>query len=68
MTPAERREPVIIKASRRRRIAAGSGTTVADVNRLLRQFAEMQKLVRQLGGSASRLAGRPGSLPRLPGH
>jgi signal recognition particle subunit SRP54 len=67
MTPAERREPHVIKASRRRRIAAGSGTTVADVNRLLRQFEEMQKLVRQLG-SAARGGGRAGSLPRLPGR
>jgi signal recognition particle subunit SRP54 len=68
MTPAERQEPHVIKASRRRRIAAGSGTTVADVNRLLRQFDEMQKLVRQLGGMAGRGAGRAGSLPRLPGR
>jgi signal recognition particle subunit SRP54 len=68
MTPAERREPHVIKASRRRRIAAGSGTTVADVNRLLRQFEEMQKLVRQLGSAATRGGGRPGSLPRLPGR
>jgi signal recognition particle subunit SRP54 len=68
MTPAERREPHVIKASRRRRIAAGSGTSVADVNRLLRQFEEMQKLVRQLGGSAGRSGGPPGSLPRLPGR
>jgi signal recognition particle subunit SRP54 len=64
MTPGERREPHLIKASRRRRIAAGSGTTVADVNRLLRQFEEMQKLVRQLGT----MGGRAGALPRLPGR
>ncbi|MEO6058633.1 MAG: signal recognition particle protein [Candidatus Limnocylindria bacterium] len=50
MTPAERRRPEIIKASRRRRIAAGSGTTTADVNRVLKQFGEMQRLMRQLGG------------------
>ena len=68
MTPAERREPHVIKASRRRRIAAGSGTTVSDVNRLLRQFEEMQKLVRQLGGAAGRSGGRAGSLPRSPGR
>ncbi|HET9498301.1 MAG TPA: signal recognition particle protein, partial [Candidatus Limnocylindria bacterium] len=66
MTPAERRDPHVIKASRRRRIAAGSGTTVADVNRLLRQFEEMQKLVRQLSGATGRTGGRPGSLPPLP--
>ncbi len=68
MTPAERREPHVIKASRRRRIATGSGTTVADVNRLLRQFEEMQKLVKQLSSAAVRSGGRPGSLPRLPGR
>jgi signal recognition particle subunit SRP54 len=49
MTPDERRRPELIKASRRRRIASGSGTTTADVNRLLRQFSEMQRLLRQLG-------------------
>jgi len=64
MTPTERREPHLIKAGRRRRIAAGSGTSVAHVNRLLRQFEEMQKLVRQLGGAGA----RRGSAPRLPGR
>jgi signal recognition particle subunit SRP54 len=49
MTPAERRNPDLIKASRRRRIATGSGTTPADVNRLLQQFGEMQRLMRQFG-------------------
>jgi signal recognition particle subunit SRP54 len=50
MTPGERRKPEIIKASRRRRIAAGSGTTTADVNKVLKQFSEMQRLMRQIGG------------------
>lgn len=50
MTPAERRQPELIKASRRRRIALGSGTATADVNRLLKQFVEMQRLMKQLGG------------------
>jgi signal recognition particle subunit SRP54 len=50
MTPDERQRPEIIKASRRRRIALGSGTTTADVNRLLKQFVEMQKLMRQFSG------------------
>jgi signal recognition particle subunit SRP54 len=68
MTPRERREPHLIKASRRRRIAAGSGTSVSDVNRLLRQFEEMQKLVRQLGGASGRGSARVRSLPRLPGR
>lgn len=49
MTPGERRHPELIKASRRRRIATGSGTTPADVNRVLKQFGEMQRLMRQLG-------------------
>ncbi len=66
MTPAERRDPHVIKASRRRRIATGSGTTVADVNRLLRQFEDMQRMVRQLSGMAGRSGARPGSLPPLP--
>jgi signal recognition particle subunit SRP54 len=50
MTPAERRDPAILNASRRRRIAAGSGTSLPDVNRLVRQFTEMQKVMRQFGG------------------
>ena len=48
MTPYERRHPKILKASRKRRIAAGSGTTVQDVNSLLKQFQEMQKMMKQL--------------------
>ena len=51
MTPAERRHPELIKASRRRRIAAGSGTSAADVNRVLKQFGEMQRLMRQPSGA-----------------
>ncbi len=63
MTPAERRRPEIIKASRRRRIASGSGTTTADVNRVLKQFGEMQRLMRQFGGGrAGRQGGGLGSL------
>ena len=56
MTPEERRRPELIKASRRRRIAVGSGTSTADVNRLLKQFGEMQKLMKQLSaGGGKRL-------------
>ncbi|HEX2194671.1 MAG TPA: signal recognition particle protein [Candidatus Limnocylindria bacterium] len=66
MTPEERRRPEIIKASRRRRIALGSGTSTADVNRLLKQFGEMQKLMRQLsGGRMPRLGGMAGGLRGL---
>jgi signal recognition particle subunit SRP54 len=51
MTKAERAKPSIINPQRKRRIAAGSGTTVEEVNRLLRQFEQMQKLMKQLGGN-----------------
>jgi signal recognition particle subunit SRP54 len=66
MTPEERRHPELIKASRRRRIAAGSGTTSADVNRVLKQFADMQKLMRQLGNG--RLPGLGGGLSGILGR
>jgi signal recognition particle subunit SRP54 len=46
MTPEERRRPALIKASRRKRIAAGSGTEVMHVNRVLKQFKQMQKMMR----------------------
>ena len=49
MTPEERRRPQIINGSRRRRIAAGSGTGISDVNRLLKQFEQMQKMMKQFG-------------------
>ena len=49
MTPAERAKPSIIDPKRKRRIAAGSGNTVTDVNRLLKQFEQMQKLMKQMG-------------------
>ncbi len=51
MTKRERREPVIIDGSRRARIAKGSGTSVSAVNQLLKQFGEMRKMMRQMGGS-----------------
>ena len=62
MTKAERADPSLINGSRRRRIASGSGTTVADVNQLTKQFAEMRKLMKQMGSLA-----KSGRLPRLPG-
>ncbi|MDZ4738209.1 MAG: signal recognition particle protein [Rhodospirillaceae bacterium] len=49
MTRGERRKPDLIKASRKRRIASGSGTTVADVNKLLKQHQEMARLMKQMG-------------------
>jgi signal recognition particle subunit SRP54 len=62
MTKAERADPGLINGPRRRRIAAGSGTTVSDVNQLVKQFGEMRKLMKQMGTMA-----RSGRLPRLPG-
>lgn len=52
MTPDERRTPEIINGSRRTRIASGSGTQVADVNKLIKQFTEMQKMMKKMGGLA----------------
>jgi len=68
MTPAERRNPKILNASRRRRIAAGSGTTVQDVNRLLKQHQQMSKMMKKMGklGKRGPLGGGgmpPGMLP-----
>jgi signal recognition particle subunit SRP54 len=61
MTPGERQDPELLNASRRRRIAAGSGTEVQDVNRLVKQFREMQRLMKTLqktgGRGLSRLFG-----------
>lgn len=62
MTKAERLDPSIINGSRRKRIAGGSGVTVSEVNALLKQFKEMQELMKQVGAMAKR-----GKLPRLPG-
>jgi signal recognition particle subunit SRP54 len=50
MTPAERKKPSIINPSRKRRIAAGSGSKVEDVNRLLKQFDQMKQMMKQLNG------------------
>jgi signal recognition particle subunit SRP54 len=63
MTPAERTHPEIINGSRRQRIARGSGTSVQDVNRLLKQFAQLRKMMRQFKG----LEGKLGKLKGLPG-
>jgi signal recognition particle subunit SRP54 len=50
MTIAERREPAILTGARRRRIAAGSGTSLTEVNRLVKQFGEMQRVMKQISG------------------
>ncbi|MDA8389178.1 MAG: signal recognition particle protein, partial [Gammaproteobacteria bacterium] len=68
MTPHERRFPDIIRGSRKRRIAQGSGTGVQEVNRLLKQFAQAQRLMKQIGKGDMRkmLARFKGRLPGLP--
>jgi signal recognition particle subunit SRP54 len=64
MTPQERRFPTIIKASRKRRIAAGAGVQVQDINRLLKQFEQMQRMMKQVskGGMHKLLRGFKGKL------
>ena len=63
MTPQERRSPQVFNASRRRRVARGSGTSVQDVNQLLRQFETAQKMMRMAGrGRGGRMAGLPAGL------
>ena len=59
MTPEEREKPEIINARRRERIAKGSGTTIADVNRLMKQFDDMRKVMKMAAG------GRMG-MPKMP--
>lgn len=54
MTPAERQKPDVIKGSRKRRIAAGSGTQIQDVNRLLKQFTQMQKMMKKMSGGGAK--------------
>jgi signal recognition particle subunit SRP54 len=68
MTPEERRRPDIIRGSRKRRIATGSGTQVQEVNRLLKQFDQASRMMKQFGkGQAGRLLqGLKGKLPGLP--
>lgn len=63
MTPAERRDPSIINGSRKKRIAKGSGTKVQDVNRLLKQFEESRKLMKQFADLGKK--GKRGGLPPI---
>lgn len=58
MTPQERRNPRVLNASRKRRVAAGSGTTVQDINTLLKQFKQMQRMMKQISS---------GRMPNIPG-
>ena len=61
MTRHERRDPAVLNGSRRRRIATGSGTSLTEVNRLVKQFTEMQRLMKQLAGGRGR--GMLGGMP-----
>ena len=69
MTPKERRFPAIIKGSHKRRISKGSGNDIQDINRLLKQFLQMQKMLKKLkGGGMMKMMQRlknmmPGDLP-----
>ncbi|NLB87640.1 MAG: signal recognition particle protein, partial [Syntrophomonadaceae bacterium] len=63
MTPAERRDPSIVNGSRKKRIARGSGTKVQDVNRLLKQFEESRKLMKQFADLGKK--GKRGGLPPI---
>lgn len=68
MTPHERQRPDIIKGGRKRRIAAGSGTQVQDINRLLKQFTQMQKMMKKMskGGLSKMMRGLGGLKGKLP--
>ena len=67
MTPLERRKPELIKATRKKRIASGSGVQVQDVNRVLNQFEEMQKMMKMFskGGLGKLMRGMAGKIPGL---
>jgi len=67
MTPAERRNPALLKASRKRRIAAGAGVPVQEINRLLNQFEQMQKMMKTFskGGMGKMMRGMKGMLPGM---
>src|SRR5512134_181524 len=71
MTPGERRKPELIKAGRKRRIAAGAGVQVQEVNRLLNEFGQMQQMMKKMKGGGlmkmmRRLGGGKGGVPKLP--
>ncbi len=67
MTPGERRNPDLIKASRKRRIATGAGVQVQEVNKLLRQFEQIQKMMKMMkkGGLAKMMKGMKGMMPGM---
>ena len=62
MTPYERQHPEVLNQSRKQRIARGSGTNIAEVNRLVKQFDQTRKMMRMMSGS--KLPGMMGRMPR----
>ena len=62
MTPTEREKPEIINAKRRERIAKGSGTTIADVNRLMKQFEDTRKMMKMVAGGGMKMPKMPGGM------
>jgi signal recognition particle subunit SRP54 len=67
MTPHERRNHQLISGSRRKRIAKGSGTSVEEINRLLKQFVQMKKMLKQMGGMAAMAGKKKGGLGMMKG-
>jgi len=70
MTPNERAHPAIIRAARKKRIAAGSGTSVQEINRMLKQFTQMQKMMKRMGKGKNAMRGLMqglgGAMPGMP--
>jgi signal recognition particle subunit SRP54 len=66
MTAGERRDPAVINGSRRKRIAKGSGTRVEDVNRLLRNFVQTRKAMKQMMGAGSGMKAMKRFAARMP--
>lgn len=64
MTPQEREDPNLLNGSRRKRIAAGSGTTIAEVNRLVKQFEDMRKMMKSMSGGGKGALRALGSMGR----
>jgi len=68
MTPHERRNHGLINGSRRKRIARGSGTSVEEINRLLKQFVQMRKMLKMVGGAGSGRKGRQRLMQMMKGR
>jgi signal recognition particle subunit SRP54 len=67
MTPLERRKPELIKATRKRRIAAGAGVQVQEVNRMLKEFEQMQDMMMKMkGGGMMKMMKRLGGMKGMP--